>query len=130
MPEIFNSRREISEGFCNTYKYTDDERPLPVVSNQRMNEWLKEVAYLAGIDTPVTTVAYRGAERIEQTRPKYELIGTHTGRRTFICNALAMGIPAATVMEWTGHSDYKAMRPYIRIADTEKARAMRLFDEK
>ena len=111
-------------------KYADDERPLPVVSNQRMNEWLKEVAYLAGIDTPVTTVAYRGAERIEQTRPKYELIGTHTGRRTFICNALAMGIPAATVMEWTGHSDYKAMRPYIRIADTEKARAMRLFDEK
>ena len=111
-------------------KYKDDERPLPVPTNQRMNAWIKEVCFLAGIDQPVTTVYYRGSERVEEIRPKYELIGTHTGRRTFICNALTMGIPAATVMEWTGHSDYKAMRPYIKIADEEKARAMRKFDEK
>lgn len=111
-------------------KYRDDERPLPVVSNQRMNQWLKEVCYLAGIDAPITTVYYKGAQRIEETKPKYELVGTHTGRRTFICNALTMGIPAATVMEWTGHSDYKAMKPYIKIADAEKAKAMKLFDER
>lgn len=111
-------------------KYRGDERPLPVVSNQRMNQWLKEVCYLAGIDTPITTVYYKGAQRIEETKPKYELVGTHTGRRTFICNALTMGIPAATVMEWTGHSDYKAMKPYIKIADAEKAKAMKLFDER
>lgn len=111
-------------------KYKGDARPLPVVSNQRMNAWLKEVCYLAGIDEPITLVYYRGAERIEETHPKYELIGTHTGRRTFICNALTMGIPAATVMEWTGHSDYKAMKPYIKIADEEKAKAMKLFDER
>lgn len=111
-------------------KYRGDSRPLPVVSNQRMNQWLKEVCYLAGIDTPITTVYYKGAQRVEETRPKYELVGTHTGRRTFICNALTMGIPAATVMEWTGHSDYKAMKPYIKIADAEKARAMKLFDKR
>lgn len=111
-------------------KYKDDARPLPVVSNQRMNIWLKEVCYLAGIDEPIRLVYYKGAERIEETHPKYELIGTHTGRRTFICNALTMGIPAATVMEWTGHSDYKAMKPYIKIADEEKAKAMKLFDER
>ena len=52
-----------------------------------------------------------------------------TGRRTFIRNALTMGIPPSLVMEWTGHSDYKAMKPYIKIADKEKARAMKLFDE-
>lgn len=111
-------------------KYKDCSRPLPVISNQRMNIWLKDVCYLAGIDEPITLVYYRGAERIEETHPKYELIGTHTGRRTFICNALTMGIPAATVMEWTGHSDYKAMKPYIKIADEEKAKAMKLFDER
>lgn len=72
----------------------------------------------------------RWTERIEEVHPKYELIGTHTGRRTFICNALTMGIPAATVMEWTGHSDYKAMKPYIKIADQEKAKAMKKFDER
>lgn len=101
-----------------------------MVTNQRMNQWVKEVCFLAGIDTPITTVYYKGAERMEETHPKYELVGTHTGRRTFICNALTMGIPAATVMEWTGHSYYKAMKPYIKIADAEKARAMKLFDER
>lgn len=111
-------------------KYVDEEKPLPVPSNQKMNEWVKEVCFLAGIDTPITAVYYKGSERIEEIHPKYELIGTHTGRRTFICNALTMGIPAATVMEWTGHSDYKAMKPYIKIADQEKAKAMKKFDEK
>ena len=111
-------------------KYTDDEKPLPVPSNQKMNEWVKEVCFLAGIDTPITSVYYKGADRIEEVHPKYELIGTHTGRRTFICNALTMGIPASTVMEWTGHSDYKAMKPYIKIADQEKAKAMKKFDDK
>lgn len=111
-------------------KYKDGERPLPVVSNQRMNEWLKEVCYVAGIDTPTTIVYYRGSERVEETHPKYELVATHTGRRTFICNALTMGIPPSLVMEWTGHSDYKAMKPYIKIADSEKAKAMKLFDDK
>lgn len=33
-------------------------------------------------------------------------------------------------MEWTGHSDYKAMKPYIKIADQEKAKAMKKFDER
>ena len=42
---------------------------------------------------------------------------------TFICNALALGIPAQVVMKWTGHSDYKAMKPYIDIADDIKANA-------
>ena len=47
-----------------------------------------------------------------------------------MCNALMMGISPSVVMRWTGHSDYKAMRPYIDIADTAKAQAMSLFDAK
>ncbi len=31
-------------------------------------------------------------------------------------------------MKWTGHSDYKAMKPYIDIADSIKANAMSRFD--
>lgn len=111
-------------------RYADEKSPLPIISNQKMNQYVKEVCYIAGIDSPVTIVYYKGAERIEEVHPKYELIGTHTGRRTFICNALSMGIPASTVMEWTGHSDYKAMKPYVKIADKEKAKAMKAFDER
>ena len=31
-------------------------------------------------------------------------------------------------MEWTGHSDYKAMKPYIKIVDAAKAENMARFD--
>ena len=68
-------------------------------------------------------------ERIDEVTPKYALLSTHAGRRTFICNALALGIPAQVVMKWTGHSDYKAMKPYIDIADDIKANAMNKFNQ-
>ena len=57
-----------------------------------------------------------------------QLVGTHTGRRTFIVNALSLGITPNIVMKWTGHSDYKAMKPYIDIVDSLKASSMTKFD--
>ena len=114
-------------------KYKDvafeDDKVLPVITNQKMNDYLKELAELAGIDGPVRQTYYRGNERIDEVTPKYALLGTHAGRRTFICNALALGIPPQVVMKWTGHSDYKAMQPYIDIADDIKVNAMSKFNQ-
>ena len=114
-------------------KYKDvafeDDKVLPVITNQKMNDYLKELAELACIDEPVRQTYYRGNERIDEITPKYALLGTHAGRRTFICNALALGIPPQVVMKWTGHSDYKAMKPYIDIADDIKANAMSKFNQ-
>ena len=114
-------------------KYKDvpfeNDKVLPVITNQKMNDYLKELAELAGIDEPVRQTYYRGNERIDEVTPKYALLGTHAGRRTFICNALALGIPPQVVMKWTGHSDYKAMKPYIDIADDIKANAMSKFNQ-
>ena len=91
-------------------------------------EFLKELGQLAEIDEPIRETYYRGNERIDEVTPKYALLSTHTGRRTFICNALALGIPVQVVMKWTGHSDYKAMKPYIDIADEIKINAMTKFN--
>ena len=114
-------------------KYKDvafeDDKVLPVITNQKMNDYLKELAELAGIDEPVRQTYYKGNERIDDVTPKYALLGTHAGRRTFICNALTLGIPPQVVMKWTGHSDYKAMKPYIDIADDIKANAMSKFNQ-
>ncbi|MBR8536098.1 phage integrase SAM-like domain-containing protein [Carboxylicivirga mesophila] len=96
-----------------------DEKALPVISNQRMNDYLKELCELAQINEPVTAIDFVGNRRIENTYPKYSLVGTHTGRRTFICNALLNGMPAHAVMKITGHSDYKAMQPYIDIVSKD-----------
>lgn len=119
-----------SRGILEKYKdYKDTKgRALPVITNQKMNEYLKELAELAGIDEPIRETYYIGNERFDEVTPKYALIGTHAGRRTFICNALSLGIPPQVVMKWTGHSDYKAMKPYIDIADETKANAMNKFN--
>ena len=85
---------------------------------------------MCGIDEPVTITYYKGNQRYDEVYPKYALIGTHTARRTFISNALMLGIPPQTVMKWTGHSDYKAMKPYIDIADRAKAESMKMFNKK
>lgn len=102
---------------------------FPHLTNQRMNIYIKDLCELCGINQPITQTYYRGSERYDETAPKFELIGTHAGRRTFICNALMLGIPAEIVMKWTGHSDYKAMKPYIDVTNAAKAVAMSKFND-
>ena len=115
-------------------KYEDipfkDDKALPVISNQKMNDYIKELGKLCGIYEQIRETYYIGNKRVDEYKPKYELMGTHTGRRTFICNALMLGIPAQVVMKFTGHSDYKSMKPYIDVADSAKAEAMELFNKR
>lgn len=125
--ELNNHSKAILEKYKDIH--FEDHKALPVISNQKMNVYLKELGELAEINDPVRETFYKGSKRIDIVTPKYALLGTHAGRRTFICNALALGIPAQVVMKWTGHSDYKAMKPYIDIADNIKANAMSRFNQ-
>ena len=93
-----------------------------------MNVELKELCKLAGINEPIRRTYYKGNERRDVTSPKYELVSTHTGRRSFICNALAHGTPVNVVMQWTGHADYKSMKTYVDVADTIRVQEMEKFD--
>ena len=104
----------------------EDYKVLPVISNQKMNTYLHDLCKLAKIDEPIRQTFYKGNERIDKVEPKYKLIGTHCGRRTFICNALSLGIPAEVVMKWTGHSDYKAITQVGRKIVVDKKMAMEL----
>lgn len=114
-------------------KYADYKDPrglaLPVIANQNMNYYLKDLCELCGFNEVVSKVYYRAGQRIEETALKWQVMGTHAARRTFICYALTKGIPPQVVMKFTGHSDYKAMKPYIDIAGADAAKAMQLFNE-
>lgn len=105
-----------------------NDKALPVISNAKMNEQLKVMAEFAGLDAPQRIVYFKGSHRYEEVLPKYAVITTHCARRTFVVNALRLGIPAEVVMKWTGHSDYKAMKPYIKIVDKLKVEEMGKFD--
>lgn len=101
---------------------------LPIISNVKMNQHLKTMGELAGIDEPQRIVYFKGNIRYEEVLPKYSLLTTHCGRRTFIVNSLRLGVPSEVIMKWTGHSDYKAMKPYIKIVDKLKASEMEKFN--
>lgn len=121
-----------SRAILDKYKeyHFENDKALPVISNQKMNDYLKELGELAGIDEPVRETYYKGNQRIDEVFPKYSLLSSHAGRRTFVCNSLAMGIPAETVMKWTGHSDHRTMKPYIDVADKDRKEAMQLWSKR
>lgn len=107
-----------------------DDRVFPVPANQTMNARLKELGRLCGFDRLVRVTDFRDGRRCDSLVPKWSLLGTHAARRTFICNALMMGISPNVVMRWTGHADYDSMKPYIAIADSVKAQEMSKFNKK
>lgn len=113
-------------------KYKDAILPnnsaLPVVSNQKYNQFLKDVALQCGITAPYKHTYYIGNTRKEESGEKWQFITSHAARRTFVVNALYLGIPAEVIMRWTGHSDYNAMKPYIAIVDELKQTQMNKFN--
>jgi integrase len=99
----------------------EGKNSLPrVISNQKMNEYIKVACHLAGLKELTRTVNYMGSQRIETVQSKYETISFHTARRTFITLALEKGMRAEVIMEISGHKDYRTFKKYIKITDKVK----------
>lgn len=124
--ELNDYSQEILGRYCDE-SYPDD-KVFPVLSNQKMNVRLKELMKTCGFSRLVRISEFQNGERVDRLVPKWQLITTHAARRTFISNALMMGIPPNVVMRWTGHSDYDSMKPYIAIADAVRAQEMEKFN--
>lgn len=101
-------------------RYENDTKPLPSVSEQKTNARLKELCKLVGIDELVSIVKYRGNNKDEKEFFKYELVSTHTARRTFVTLSLEKGMRPEIVMAITGHTDYSSFKKYIKIVTTIK----------
>lgn len=108
---------EHAQKIIDKYSWYKGDTVFPVPSNQKLNDYLKEAAKLAGLDREITQVYFKGNVRHEDTYKFWEQISCHDARRTFVCCSLALGIPASVVMSCTGHSDYESMKPYIEVAD-------------
>ena len=108
---------EHAQRIIDKYSWYKGNTIFPVPSNQKLNDYLKEAAKLAGLDREISQVYFKGNTRHEDTYKFWEQISCHDARRTFVCCSLALGIPASVVMSATGHSDYATMKPYIEVAD-------------
>ena len=86
---------------------------IHVISNQKLNKYIKESTRLAGVNASTETLEFRGGKRIANYKAKWELLGCHTGRRTFVTQALIAGINQFTIMRATGHTDMKSFVRYV-----------------
>lgn len=93
------------------------EQPLPSLSNQKANAYLKELGKLAELNDTIEIVRYRGAERITEIVSKWQVLCTHTARRTFITLSLQKGMQPEVVRRVSGHKDIRSFNKYIKFAD-------------
>ena len=102
---------------------------LPKYSQQKFNDYIKEVVQEIGLDTSEQVITYKKGVRIETTVPKYELVTSHTGRRTFITQCILRGIPIPVIRSMTGHKDLKSFQKYIKITNTDKRKEMMKWED-
>jgi integrase len=112
-----------SKSILEKYKDTIYE-PLPVISSQKFNKYIKECCQEVEINTPTTITRYIGQKRIDKVVPKYEIITSHTARKTFVTNSLVLGMKEMIVRNITGHKKEETFRRYVKIAEDFKKQEM------
>ncbi|GGB01849.1 site-specific integrase [Puia dinghuensis] len=97
-----------------------DTRP-PKISNQKFNDYIKDVCKEAKITELVEITQTKGGATVKTVAEKYKLVSSHTGRRSCATNLYKKGLPIQTIMAITGHKTEKAFRIYIRLSKLEHA---------
>jgi site-specific recombinase XerD len=86
------------------------------ISEQKFNDHIKILGRMAGISETVLYAKTEGGKRLEYAQQKYELITSHTARRSFASNLLIRGIPTRFIMAATGHKTEANFNKYVQQA--------------
>lgn len=97
----------------------------PHIAQQHLNEWIKRVCKAVGIDDKVEVSTNDGLSRKTKIKRKYELVSSHTARRTGITLLYMTGIPLQQVMLISGHKDEDSIRHYLRLTKEENVALLR-----
>ncbi len=92
---------------------------LPKISNQKFNKNIKEVCKLAEFTDEITKSKFLGNQKIEEIKPLYMCIGSHTARRTFITNAANKGVPDHIIMAICGIRNPATLKTYKKFQENE-----------
>jgi integrase len=112
-------KREVVE-IIHKYKFS-----LPrMISNQKMNDYLKELGQKAELNSIETKVTTKGGMRVDENFKKWELLTTHTARRSAATNLYLAGFPTISIMKLTGHRTEKSFMKYIRMSSEDNAYKM------
>ncbi len=107
---ILPTALEIMDKYENHPRVLREECVLPVLSNQKSNAYLKEIAVLCGIKKNLTT---------------------HLARHTFATTVtLSNGVPIETVGKLLGHKNLRTTQHYAKIINKKVADDMQVLKEK
>ena len=99
------------------------------ISNQKYNDYVKELCQHVGITQPIMKISYRGNKEIQEALKKHEIMSSHHGRRFFITQNLINGVRPEVIMSMTGHVDFRSFKKYIAVTDQTRVNAMDLWSK-
>lgn len=95
---------------------------LPKISIQKFNEYIKEVCQIALEDNTFLRIYSESGTVQNEITEKWRKISSHAARRSFASNFWEKGIPAALLMQITGHATEKQFFEYIDVKQEDTAR--------
>ena len=109
----------ISKAILEKYDYI-----LPNISNQKMNEFIKEVFKEMKFTEDIKKTMKYGDELIDKKSEFWERISSHTARRSFITIMKNNKVPDKIIMSYTGHTSLEVFNNYYRPSEEDKVNYM------
>ena len=109
----------ISKAILEKYDYI-----LPNISNQKMNEFIKEVFKEMKFTEDIKKTMKYGDELVDKKSEFWERISSHTARRSFITIMKNNKVPDKVIMSYTGHTSLEVFNNYYRPSEEDKVNYM------
>lgn len=103
-------------GILKKYNYN-----LPKFPSYLFNDRVKELGRRANLKQKIEIVRKRGMNREKKVLEKWEMISSHTCRRSFCTNMYLSGFPAEELMRISGHKSPAAFMRYIKVDNQQAA---------
>jgi integrase len=111
----------ITKEIIEIMKLRHNNLPPKKLNEQDINEEIKKLGEKLEFVEKIKCEYTKGGKKIVEMIPKYNLIHTHTARRSFCTNMYKKNMPVFDIMLFSGHKSEKEFYKYIRIKDEERA---------
>lgn len=97
------------------------------ISNEKFNLYLHQLMQKIGFNSVTEVKSVKGGKRIIEYKEKWQLISSHTARRSFATNLYKAGVNPSIIMLCTGHRDLDTFMKYVVLDDDDKLQVVRNF---
>lgn len=95
--------------------------PPRKILEKDLNKYIKKIGEMLKFDEKIECIYNKGGKQIIEYIPKFQLIHSHTARRSFCTNKYKIEMPVYDIMMFSGHKTEREFYKYIRITSEERA---------